>query len=203
MSQVTNSLSRWTASALGNVLLTTTAAAVSVAGLGVGALYMADYIEETPAMIKVRCLFDATYAKCPERDELLDNLQAELDAVAIERDRMLAERDALEKQLAGLRAIEAAVDEITTFKTHYDPHSDLSVTVGTVYREFVKAEPEPARYFCYINLQYADTGVNRNFYIRNIDGLVKVTGDTLDTLGISQKTWNFGLSVCKPETIGS
>ena len=188
------SAARGVTSVATNIALTGIAIGIASAGVGLTALYLADHIEKTPAMVKLICLVQDNY-ECPDR-------KAEMAALETELQRMIDDREKLEDQLAGLRRLESSVDHVTLFETVDDPNSSLTITVGTVYRKFVDAEPEPSSYFCYIDLQRGSAGESRNLHFKHSNSWADISADRLIEAGVSEATYEFAKSVCKPTLIG-
>lgn len=205
-----NFVLRAVSSGIGTLVLVLIATSMATGAIALTALYLVNHVEETPGIKKLWCLVQPERPGCPRHGEALarleatiEQLEAQRSMIAHERDQMEAERDRIIDQLAGLRAIEAAVDEITTFKTVTDPDSDLKTTIGTVYTKFVDPSPEPERYFCYISLTDGAAGEDRNLYIRTSSGDVDVSDATLDRLDLSKSALAFSRSVCKPRLVKS
>lgn len=195
-------LNRTASSIVSNGLLALVAATVAAGGVGLTVLYMVDHIKETPGMKTIHCFLDPSRRDCPEYDAAMKRLKTELEAMVAERNRIDAERKEIAGQLAGLRAIETAVDEVTLFETHDDPNSDFDVVVGTVYKQFVESEPKPEAFFCYIELRNGEAGESRNLHFRNRFGLTSIPATTLEMEGIGEATMAFARSACKPFLIG-
>ncbi len=190
MKQFFTEASRSFASAIANTLLLAIAAAIVTSALTLTALYLTEYLEETPALKSLQCFVGFSRPDCPRYAEEMTNLKANLEA-------MIKERQKLDRQLAGLRAVETAVDEITLFESHIDPASGRSITIGTVYAEFVDASPAPEYHFCYINLSDGTAGENRNLYFQNRNGEITIASGTLRQAGVSRATLSYARSVCK------
>lgn len=195
MKQVLIKASRSLFSALADLLLIGIASVIAGAALTLTALYLIDHMEETPATKSLQCFIGISRPDCPRYAEEITELQAELKT-------MIDEREALEDQLTGLRAVETAVDEITLFESHTDPVSGLEVTVGTVYTEFVKAQPSPEAYFCYLNLPLGPAGESRNLHFKGRGGEITVSSKVLKKANITARTLNYARSACKPFVIG-
>jgi len=182
-------------SLLQNTALIAVNAAVAATVTGLSAMTLIAHFEDTPELRTLQCALGFERADCPEaqaeKKRLKDNLAA-----------MTRQRDAIAGQIAGLRAVQNAVDEITLFVTHDDPHSDLEITVGTVYAEFVNAKPEPESHFCYIVLKNGAAGESRNLHFHSSTGRRSISGAALRDAGVSRKTLNYGRKVCKPLLIG-
>lgn len=194
MKSLINTVSSWSVSTLGNGLLIATGSAVALCGVALLALYMVNHIQETPGMIRVRCMVQPSYEACPQHDAAIERLNGQLEAAR-------REREALERQLAGLRAIQNSVDRITLFESHQDPDSGYGVMVGTVYRELVNAAPEPESYFCYIQLPNGPSGEDRLQDVRADGQMVQFSASMRRTLGIGASTLAFATEVCKPKLV--
>ena len=177
-----------------NITLAGIAVGIASGGVALTAHYLADHIEKTPAMVKLMCLVQDSN-DCPDR-------KAELAALETELRRLIDEREELDDQLAGLRRLESSVDHVTLFETIDDPNSSLTVTVGTVYRKFVDAEPEPSSYFCYIDLRQGSAGESRNLHFKHSNSWADISADRLTEAGVSDTTYKFAKSVCEPTLIG-
>ena len=195
MKSLFESVSRLSFSFVGNALLTGIGLAVAACGIGLTALYLIEHVDETPAMKTLQCWVGVPRPDCPRHGEKMERLRAELESI-------INQRDQIEGQLAGLRAIETGVNEITLFEHHTDPNSGLKVTVGTVYRQFVNDQPSPEAYFCYVNLRDGKAGESRNLYIQTRSGAVSVPASTLREVGVDTQTLEFGRTICKPYLIG-
>lgn len=195
MRDVLLTASRSLMSMLANMLLFSIAGIIAVSALALTALYLADYLEETPAVKSLQCLIGVSRPDCPRYAEEMANLKANLEA-------MIREHKKLNTQLTGLRAVETAVDEITLFESHTDPSSGLIITVGTVYTEFVKPRPAPEAYFCYIDLPDGSAGENRSLHIQSHKGEIDLSDATLQQANVSEVTLRYARSVCKAFNIG-
>lgn len=203
MKHLLGSVSRLTFSLFGNALLISVAGGVAACGVGLTALYLIEHIEETPALKSLQCFVGVPpRPDCPRYGEEMKRLRIERDAVIAERNDVIAEFNGIQRQLAGLRAIENAVDEITLFEHYIEPGSGSTIVVGTVYREFVNERPEPDSHFCYINLSNGSAGENRNLYFRSPSGPLSIPTSTLRDAGVRSETLEFGRSVCVPYVIG-
>ena len=203
MKHLFGTISRLTFSLFGNALLMTVAGGVAACGIGLTALYLIEHIEETPALKSLQCFVGIPpRPDCPRYHEEMERLRIERDAVIADRDAVMVEYDDVQRQLAGLRAIENAVDEITLFEYHVEPDSGSTIVVGTVYREFVNEQPEPASHFCYLMLEDGDAGEDTNLWFRTSSGVVDVTPTTLRKTGITAESLEYGRSVCTPYLIG-
>lgn len=165
-------------------------------------LYGVNSYKETDGVLILRCWVDPYYPKCPEYPNELDRLRLQLEDMEADARRLRFERDRIEQQLAGLRAIETSVDEITLFNQYDDPYSGFTIAVGTVYQKFVNRSPQPEYHFCYIRLSSGGDGTNRDFHFHSIEGARDVAESKLDRLGIGAPTMAFARSVCKPFMIG-
>ncbi len=180
---------------MGNALQIAVAAGMAACAVGLMALYPIKYIEETPEWVSIQCrLGIVERPECPRYGEEMNALEGELEA-------LVAKTRAAEGKLARLKLVEDSVDTITLFDTHDDPHSDLSITVGTRYTRIVDAERAPS-YFCYINLGHGDVKEDRHLSIRNPSGDVALNRSVLRKAGVSQETLDFARSVCTPTLIG-
>ena len=188
------STSRITMSLLANTVLTAVVAVIATCGIGLTALYLIKYVDETPAMKSLQCMVGISHAECPRYGQEMDDLKAKLKALAKQTAKA-------EGKLANLRAIETAIDEVTLFATHNDPNSAYKVTTGTVYSKLLEPDLSP-RYFCYISLNNGEANESRNLYIRNNSGSVEINADTLRKAAVSTETLAFARSVCKPFLIG-
>ena len=195
MQNVFHTLSRTSFSFLGNALLCAVALGVAVCGIGLTALYLLEHVDETPSMKTLQCVLGAARPDCPRHTQEMTRLKAELED-------MIAARNAVDAQLAGLQAVETAIDEITLFETQRDPQSGLEITIGTVYTAFVNERPMPDSYFCYINLHHGAAGESRNLHFRGPSGPITLSKTKLIQAGVSSETLQFGRSVCKPFLIG-
>lgn len=195
MSTLIERAGRSVSSLLANALLVVVMLTVATGGAGLTVLYLAEHVEETEGMKKLRCFVDPSYEGCHDQEAALNRLKDELAAMAGERER-------IEAQLAGLRAVETAVDEITLFQTHEVEGEEQDVVVGTVYTRLVEARPEPERHFCYLRLEEGTSGESRNFHFQTKDGSVEVSAAKLRKMGVASKTMEFARSVCKPLLIG-
>lgn len=161
-----------------------------------------EHFEDTPEIQTLSCIVGIKRHDCPDYHAAMDQLKAEQEALRDSIKASETKRDMLEAQLAGLRAIEGAVDEITLFNNFPDPSSGTSITVGTVYKKFVDPAPQPDSYFCYINLEVGSAGENRNLQFYGPEGVIDVKDTSLKQAGLNQKALSFGKSVCKPFLIG-
>ena len=177
-------------------------AALIAANLAVGgtvtvlvALTLIEHFEDTPEIKTLSCAFGWERPDCPDFIAERNRLQTSLEDMA-------REKKEIENQIAGLRAVETAIDEITLFESHEDPESGLKITVGTVYKEFVNDHPAPDSYFCYIALQEGSAGESRNLHFHGRFGPYTISESTLTQADIHADTLAFARSVCKPYLIG-
>ncbi len=181
--------------AIGTLVLLSVSLLVAAGGTLLIALYLTEHWQDSPAMVELQCRIGLDRPDCPERNAEMTRLRAELEA-------MIAEKDRMDAQLAGLRAVETAIDEITLFETHDDPNSNLDVTVGTIYSRFVEARPSPDAHFCYIGLGHGTAGESRNLYFQGVAGPVRISEAKLARAGVSAASYEFARSVCRPFLIG-
>ena len=164
---------------------------------GLSAMTLIEHFEDTPELRVLQCAVGFERADCPEAQAEKKRLKDDLAA-------MTRQKDAIAGQIAGLRAVQNAVDEITLFVSHDDPHSDLEITVGTVYAEFVNAKPTPESHFCYIGLKAGKAGESRNLHFHSSStGRRSISRAALRDAGVSRKTLDYGRKVCKPLLIGN
>lgn len=189
-----SSASRISLSFLANTALLTVSAGLAVGTVGLTALYLAKYIDETPAMRKLQCLAGLSRPYCIEANAEVESLKAKLAALALQT-------AAAEKKLNNLRAIESSVDTVTLFETYDDPNSSHRITVGTVYSRLLEPDLTP-QYFCYVSLGRGDANEDRNLHFQSTSGPISLTKQDLRKAGISDATLEFGHSVCKPLMIG-
>ncbi len=195
MKDIIFTASRSVISVLANALLLSIAAVIVISALTLTAIYLTDYLEETPAVKSLQCFVGFSRPDCPRYAEEMASIKADLEA-------MIRERELLDTQLKGLRAIETAVDEITLFESFTDPSSEMKVTVGTVYTEFVKSRPSPEAYFCYIDLPSGPAGEDRSLHFQSRRGPTTLSLETLRQADVSPVTLNYARSVCKAFEIG-
>lgn len=169
--------------------------AVGAMVAGLSAMTLIEHFEDTPELRVLQCAVGFDRADCPEAQAEKKRLKDDLAA-------MTRQKDAIAGQIAGLRAVQNAVDEITLFESFEDPNSDLSVSVGTVYTELVSERPTPDYHFCSIRLKKGGAGESRNLYFHGYEGRRSVSGAALRDAGVSRKTLNYGRKVCKPLLIG-
>lgn len=188
-------ISTFSMSMMGNALLLTAALLVALCGLAMTATTLIRYVEETPPLIQLQCFIGFERADCPEYGAELDALRGQKTAI----------EDALrqaEAKLAGLAAVERAVDEINLFENFNAPDGQ-TVTVGTVYTALTNPNPRPEYHFCYLNLPAGDFGENRNLHFHGRLGPTPVSASELGHAGISEETLAYARSVCQPLLIGS
>ncbi len=183
------------ASALQNTVLIAVNCIVGITVVSLIALMLIKNFEDTPEIRILSCAVGIERSDCPEYSAKVKQLEADLKE-------MIAQRKAIEDQLAGLRAVETTIDEITLFESHKDPHGGLEITVGTVYKELVNERPKPKNYFCYINLKNGKIGESRNLHIQDPSGPRSISPLTLRQSGVSKKTLEFARSVCNPLMVG-
>lgn len=183
------------ASLLQNTALIAVNAIVGITVVSLTALTLIKNFEDTPEIRTLSCAVGIERSDFPEHAAKVKRLEADLKE-------MIAQRESIEGQLAGLRAVETAVDEITLFESHDDPNSRLEVTVGTVYNEFVNERPTPKHHFCYINLKSGKAGESRNLHFHSASGARSISASTLRKSGVTKKTLKYARSVCKPFVIG-
>ena len=185
--KIFNAFSRFSMSVAANTLLSTVATSVALAGIGLTGLFLVTYVQETPEVIKLKCVIGIEHPACPDKEAeyQIKNLN---DKIA-----------EMEGKLSDLAKVEEAVDTVTLFK-HIDLHGDMKMTVGTVYSKLIDPEKTP-NYFCYIKLKGGHALEDRNLYIRNSREDVTVSKADLAALNIPQATFSDARSQCKPYLI--
>lgn len=162
---------------------------------GLVALTLMEHFEDTPEIRSLSCAVGLPRTDCPKYGENLKRLESEIAGLQ-------SEKGQIEERLAALSAIENAVDQITLFETKTDPRNGFGITIGTVYRNFTAANPQPEHYFCYVNLANGAAGESRNLYFQGLSGPIAVSGASLNRAGLDGGVLAFGQSVCKPFLIG-
>jgi|GEM_PF-6394121 len=199
--QIIQSASRFSLSVLANTALITVSGALAASAIGLTALYLVEYIDETPSMRTLRCMVGLTQENCLRYDKEMDALQSKLEL--LKREIANAEQKTVEaeEKLVNLRRIETAIDKVTLFETHKVPNSTLTITVGTVYSRLLDPELAP-QYFCYVDLARGAANESRNLHFNSTSGPVELSKANLRKADVSDSTLQFGHSVCKPFLIG-
>lgn len=188
-------LARRAVGAAGNVVMFTMAGGVIAGSVAVNALMFDKYVAGTPEFRSLQCMVGIMQPDCPHFRREMERLKGDLAS-------MQETRDALERQLAGLRAVENAVDQVTLFESVTDPTSGREITTGTVYRRIVETAPKPERYYCYIALGQGDAGETRNLYFYTSNQGIWMSPTEAQKAGVSAATLAFAKSVCEPLLIG-
>lgn len=200
--RILHAISRAVDRFLGSVLMTMAILVLIGGGAFLIALYGAGHFKETEGMIALRCLFEPEYPKCPDRLAELAMLQAQLAALQAEAEKVRQERDKIQDRMAGLVAMESAVDTFTLFSNHRDAEAGLSIVVGTRYKTLVTGVPKPEGHFCYVRLQDGAAGEERTLSFHGFSGPVKISTDKLARAEVPPATLAYGRLVCKPLLIG-
>ncbi|MCK5591898.1 MAG: hypothetical protein KAI72_08085, partial [Candidatus Pacebacteria bacterium] len=59
-----------------NTLLLSIAGGMIICGIGLTALYLIKYVDETPAMKSLQCMIGISHAECPRYGQEMDDLKA-------------------------------------------------------------------------------------------------------------------------------
>ena len=180
---------------VGNLVLLGLAGGVIAGSVAVNALMLDKYVGGSPEARRIECLVGITHPDCPRYRAEIEKLEGDLSA-------MRGAREALERQLAGLRAVERAVDTVTLFETFTDPTSGREITVGTVYRKIVEATPKPEHFYCYLALGHGEAGEARNLHFYSSERDAWMSGTEAQKAGVSEATLAYARSVCRPLLIG-
>ena len=173
-------------SAVANTTICVIGGSIALSALGLTALYLLTYVQETPQTIKLQCLLGFERPDCPDNKAELAALKAEIEG--------------MQGKLDGLRRIEEAVDTVTLFKTVDIAGTDLELTVGTKYSKLIDADKTPD-YFCYIDLNTDGAYEDRNITIRTTTNEVILPQSVLDEIGMDEAAYLFARSQCKPYLI--
>ncbi len=195
MKQFFHKIANTSLSAFGQMLLMSCAVLVALCGIGLTGLYLIKYVDRNaPEAVMLQCAVGVERPDCPSHLEELARLKAERQALQDD----VAQ---IEGKLSAIERVENEVDMITLFDTHNDPHSDLTVGIGTRYTK-LNIHERPT-YFCYINLHSGEVNENRTLHFRDASsGDIEISRSTLHKAGVSQDTLDFARSVCQPTLIG-
>lgn len=185
--KIFNAFSRFSMSVAANALLSTVAVGVALAGIGLTGLYLVTYVQETPQVIKLKCIVGIDHPACPDKEAeyQIKNLN---DQISL-----------MKQKLRDLARIEKAVDTVTLFN-NIDLKGGMKMTVGTQYSKLIDPEKTPV-FFCYIKLKGGHALEDRSLYIRNSSRDITVSKADMAALKIKPRTLSDARQKCKPYLI--